>query len=409
MLSSETIQVVKATTPALKEHGNAITTRMYELLFKHHPELKNIFNMSHQATGMQARSLADAIYQYALHIENLEAVIPLVERVAQKHAGLDIRPEHYPIVGKYLLRAIEDVLGDAATDEVIEAWGEAYQLLANVFIRREQEIYHTGATQKGGWEGFRNFVISRKVKESSMITSFYLKPEDRKAIAGFEPGQYLTFKMNIPGLEHTVLRNYSLSDSPDKDYYRVSIKLEPGVTDPEEYPMGVASNYFHDHLQEGSVVPVHIPTGNFFLNKELSLPVVLISGGVGQTPLMSMLNTLVAEDSKRAVWYIHGTRNGKEHAFKDHVKSIDQQYDHINSYICYERPGPNDVLGEDYDAKGMINLDLIQKLLPGKEADFYFCGPQVFMRMLYQSLTAWGVPEERIHFEFFGPTTEITE
>ncbi|WPP47995.1 NO-inducible flavohemoprotein [Catalinimonas niigatensis] len=409
MLSTSTVQIIKATTPALKAHGPAITDRMYSLLFKHHPELKNVFNMSHQATGMQARSLADAIYQYALHVENPEALTPLVERVAQKHVGLEIRPEQYPVVGKYLLQAIEDVLGDAATDEVIEAWGEAYQFLANVFINREKKIYHDGATQKGGWEGFRNFVISRKVKESSMVTSFYLTPEDGKAIAGFKPGQYITFKLKIPGLDHTVLRNYSLSDAADKDYYRVSIKREPGAIDPEEFPMGVASNYFHDHLQEGSVVPVHIPTGNFFLNTETSLPVVLISGGVGQTPLMSMLNTLVTEGANRPVWYIHGTRNGKEHAFKEHIKSLEKQHGHIHTYICYERPGPKDVLGKDYDAKGLISLDLIQQLLPGKEADFYFCGPKAFMKNLYHSLTAWGVPEKRIHFEFFGPSAEITE
>jgi nitric oxide dioxygenase len=408
MLTTKTIQVVIQTAPVLKDHGQAITSRMYQLLFKHHPELKNIFNMSHQATGMQARSLADAVYQYALHIENLQALTPLVERVAHKHAGLEIRPEHYPIVGKYLLQAIKDVLGNAATDEVIEAWGEAYQFLANIFINREQEIYDATAEQEGGWREFRNFVVARKEKESSMITSFYLKPEDGKPIASFKPGQYLTFKMHLPGVPHDVMRNYSLSDSPHKDYYRVSIKREPGVKDLEDSPKGVVSNYFHDHLEEGAVVSVHTPTGNFFLDSDTKEPVVLISGGVGLTPVLSMLNTLIEEDSRRPVYYIHGARNGKEHAFKHHVKELDKAFEHVNTFICYKNPTAEDELGKDYDAKGLINLDLLRQILPDKHADFYFCGPKPFMKMLHHALLSWGVPEEKIHFEFFGPTTEIT-
>jgi nitric oxide dioxygenase len=177
-LSAATIAVVKATVPALEAHGLTITRRMYEHLFRDE-EIRDLFNQSHQgADGSQPKALAGAILAYAQNIDNLAALGPAVERIAQKHAGLNILPEHYPYVAKAILAAIRDVLGEAATDEVLEAWGEAYWFLAEILIGREAEIYRDHAAAPGGWVGWRDFVVDRIEAESEIIKSFYLRPTD---------------------------------------------------------------------------------------------------------------------------------------------------------------------------------------------------------------------------------------
>ena len=147
-------------------------------MFNNHPELLNVFNHANQKQGRQQTALANAVYAAAANIDNLGAIIPVVKQIGQKHRALGILPEQYPIVGENLLAAIKDVLGDAATDEIINAWAEAYGVIADAFIGIEQEMYNEAKEQPGGWEGFRNFVVAKKVKESDVITSFYLKPED---------------------------------------------------------------------------------------------------------------------------------------------------------------------------------------------------------------------------------------
>src|SRR5262245_45145474 len=166
MISEETIQIVKATAPVVAAHAEAITRRFYTLMFAGDPVTRAYFNPAHQQAGDQQRALAGAICAYAANIDNLAALGPAVELIAQKHCSLGILPEHYPIVGKHLLVAIKDVLGEAASNEVIAAWGEAYGLLAQIFIDREAEIYSTQRSASGGWNGYRRFVVGRKTAES---------------------------------------------------------------------------------------------------------------------------------------------------------------------------------------------------------------------------------------------------
>ncbi len=286
MLSEKTIEIVKSTVPLLQEKGVEITTRFYEILFSEHPELLNIFNHTNQKKGRQQQALANAVYAAATYIDNLEVIIPVVKQIGHKHRSLGIKAEHYPIVGTCLLRAIKEVAG--APDEVLNAWGEAYGVIADAFISIEAEMYEEAAHKEGGWKDFRNFVVVKKVKESDVITSFYLKPEDGGKVSSFIPGQYVTVQINIEGETYTHNRQYSLSDAPGKEYYRISVKKEKGVDTPD----GKVSNYLHDHVKEGDMLPVSAPAGDFVLNMDSTLPVVLISGGVGITPMMSMLNTL---------------------------------------------------------------------------------------------------------------------
>jgi nitric oxide dioxygenase len=212
-LQPRTISTVKATAPVLREHGLEITQRMYELLFQDE-QIKSLFNQSHhRGVGTQPRSLAGAVHAYATNIDRLEELGPVVERIAQKHVALNVAPEHYPAVGRALVGALRDILGQAATDEVVAAWTEAYEFLAQILMRREQELYDQTATAPGGWLGWREFVVDRVVPESEVITSFYLRPCDGGPIMGFKPGQYLTFQLDIPG-HGQVVRNYSVSCPP---------------------------------------------------------------------------------------------------------------------------------------------------------------------------------------------------
>ncbi|MCH6264064.1 NO-inducible flavohemoprotein [Neobacillus citreus] len=398
MLDQKTIEIIKSTVPVLEQHGEKITTRFYQLMFGNHPELLNIFNHANQKQGRQQKALAGTVYAAAMYIDNLEAIIPVVKQIAHKHRSLGIKPEHYPIVGKHLLLAIKDVLGDAATDEIIDAWAQAYEVIAGAFIGVEAEMYGQAANQTGGWDGFRNFIVDRKVIESDVITSFYLKPEDQKEIAGFEPGQYISILLEIKGEKFTHIRQYSLSDAPGKDYYRISVKREAGTPNPD----GVVSNYLHDEVKEGDILKVSAPAGDFVLNTEKTNPVVLLSGGVGLTPMMSMLKTVVELQPERKVTFVHAAANGNVHALREEVEEL-AQLDNVNSCIFYDSPTEDDRQNNRFDVEGYVTREWLQENVAIEDAEFYFCGPVPFMKAINGSLKGLGVTEERIHFEFFGP------
>ncbi|UCZ53158.1 NO-inducible flavohemoprotein [Bacillus shivajii] len=402
-LDQQTIDIVKSTVPVLAEHGEAITKRFYEMMFANHPELLNIFNHANQKQGKQPKALANTVYAAAQYIDNLEAILPVVKQIAHKHRSLEIKAEHYPIVGEHLLLAIKDVLGEAATDDIIEAWGKAYGVIADVFIQVEREMYEETAAKKGGWNDFREFVVVEKVPESDVITSFYLKAKDGEPISDFTPGQYISVRAHIEGEQYTHIRQYSLSDSPSKNYYRISVKREEN----EQVPDGVVSNYLHDHVKEGDVLEVTAPAGDFVLNMDQSEPVTLISGGVGLTPMISMLNTIVEKQPERKVTFIHAAINSKTHAMHDHVKEISSKNDHVDYYVCYEKPTEEDHSEKRFNKEGYVDVDWLQSIVGENKGDFYFCGPVPFMKVVNSALKEMDVPEAKIHFEFFGPADEL--
>lgn len=384
----------------LEIHGTTITKRFYERLFQSHPELLNIFNHANQKQGRQQTALANAVYAAAVNIDKLEAILPVVRGIAHKHRSLGVKPEHYPIVGEHLLGAIKDVLGDAATDEILGAWAEAYGIIADAFIGVEAEMYRQAESQPGGWEGYRPFKVARKVQESEVITSFYLEPVDGGAIADFEPGQYISVKMDIPGEEHTHIRQYSLSGHPGAAYYRISVKRENTA---EDRPAGRVSVYLHADVQEGSVLKVSAPAGEFKLDRTDARPVVLISGGVGLTPMVSMLRTLAEERPARSVTFIHAAQHGGMHALKDEVEGVVSGRPEFSTFWIYAAPTKDDRAAGAYHKEGRIDLPWLQEVVASKEAVFYFCGPQPFMQTVNRALKDWGVPAEDRRFEFFGP------
>ncbi|MBR9804807.1 NO-inducible flavohemoprotein, partial [bacterium] len=262
MLSAKTIEIVKAITPLVAANAETITRCFYQRMFTANPEVKAYFNQAHQFSGGQQKALAGAICAYFTHIDNLEVLGPAVELIAQKHCSLGIQPEHYPIVGKNLLEAIQEVMGEAATPEILAAVGEAYGLLADVCIKREAEIYEQQREAAGGWNGYRSFVVDRKVQESDEVFSFYLRPADGGAIPDYLPGQYITVKIDHP-ITPTSPRNYSLSDQPGGNRFRISVKRENPLT--TNAPAGLISNYLHESVNEGDTLEIGPPCGEFTL------------------------------------------------------------------------------------------------------------------------------------------------
>ncbi|MCB5364204.1 NO-inducible flavohemoprotein [Pusillimonas sp. CC-YST705] len=399
MLTPDMIALVKGTAPVLKTHGEALTRHFYARMFQHNPELKHVFNQGHQHVGQQQQALAAAVAAYAENIEDPGVLMPVVERIVHKHVSLGIRPEHYAIVGKHLLASIREVLGEAASDELIEAWAAAYGQLADLLIAEEARLYSKVSSQPGGWSGWRAFRIDEKVQESAEITSFYLAPCDGGEVPAYQPGQYVSVRIYVPQLDLMQPRQYTASDRPGHGRLRISVKREAGGGDA---PAGQVSNLLHDQYKVGDVLDVAPPVGDFHLSAESGRPVVLLSGGVGLTPMISMLNHLIEKNDERQIRFIHGCRNGQVHAMKDHVNGIATTHPNVRKAVFYEHIGPQDKVGQDYDYEGRVDLEAIreQAILP--EADYFLCGPMPFMQAQYHSLKALGVPVERIHAEVFG-------
>ncbi|MUV37684.1 Nitric oxide dioxygenase [Lentibacillus sp. JNUCC-1] len=401
VLDHETRDIIKTTVPVLQEHGTQITKRFYELMLGNHPELKNIFNMTNQRKGDQPKALANTVYAAAANIDNLENILPVVKQIAHKHKSLNIKPEQYPIVGKHLLLAIKDVLGDAATDDIMEAWEKAYGVIADVFISVERDMYQEDLNKVGGWVDFRNFKVVKKVVESDVITSFYLEPVDGEPFPAYEPGQYITVKVNVDGSPYTHLRQYSLSCAPGEGHYRISVKREDGLNG---LPDGVVSTHLHANVDEGSILPISAPAGDFFLDQSDHRPLVLMSGGVGLTPMMSMLETAVRTQPEREIIFIHAAQSSKVHAMRDRVTEISEKHANVKSYVVYGSPCEGDAC----DKEGYIDAEWLGNVVPTNDAAFYFCGPKGFMRAAYQILKTHHVSDADINFEIFGPAEDIT-
>jgi nitric oxide dioxygenase len=389
MLDSNQLAIIRATVPLLETGGEALITHFYKVMLAEYPEVRPLFNQAHQASGDQPRALATGVLMYARNIERLQALAPLATQIVNKHVSLQVLPEHYPIVGTCLLRAIREVLGpEVATDEVIAAWAAAYQQLADMLIQAEAAVYDAKSQEPGGWRGARPFVVARKVAESAEITSFYLRPADGGALLAYQPGQYLGLRLDIDGEE--VRRNYSLSRAPDGSQYRISVKREPN---------GVASIFLHDRVQEGDTLDVYPPSGEFVLQAG-ERPLALISAGVGVTPVLAMLeDALRAGD--RPIHFIHYARNGQVHAFGGYIDELAARNPRLRHYVCYENA---EGAARQPDGIGRAQIDQLRQWLPkSPDLDAYFVGPKPFMSFIKKALTALGVPETQSRYEFFGP------
>lgn len=263
------------------------------------------------------------------------------------------------------------------------------------------------------WTGFREFSVQRREfeDESRSICSFYLVPCDGNPLPSFRPGQFLTFRLAVgdraKGESSKVVRCYSLSDAPRPDYYRVSIKRVPAPVDHPDAPPGVSSGFFHDHVQVGDRLMIRPPSGHFHLIEDEPLPIVLLAGGIGITPMLSILNSVLERGVGREVWLFYGVRNGSEHVMKEHLRTLADRHDNFHLYVCYSAPRENDVEGVDYDHRGRVDLPLLRNTLKLARHQFYVCGPKPMMESLVPGLEEWGVDTGDIHYESFGPATLV--
>jgi nitric oxide dioxygenase len=400
-LTSQQAEIITATVPILEEHGRHITDVFYVNLLREVPELNGVFNQTNQANGRQSQALSTALYAYAANINNLDALKPALGRICQKHASLYVRPEHYDVIGKYLLAAMQQVLGAALTPEILEAWKAAYGQIADLMINREAKLYQGS----DGWTDWRDMKIAKKVRESEEVTSFYLEPCDGKPLPSFLPGQYISVQTEVPELKYVQARQYSLSKAPTPDHYRISVKREGGL---DAKRPGCISNILHGQKEVGDTVQVSHPAGEFFLDitdENDQAPVVLLSAGVGLTPLLSILETLVEKGDKRRISWVHTARNSKVHAFKEHIRKYATQNDNVRKEVFISRPEEQDKKGEDY-IEGRLDLKKLKSredlMLHDDDTKYYICGPEGFMADLEKALRGRGVDPKRINMEIFG-------
>lgn len=397
-MTTEQKALITATVPVLRENGVLLTKYFYNRMFTNHPELKNMFNLGNQKSDKQQTALALAVLAYAENIANPAVLLPTVDRIGHKHTSLDIRPEHYIIVGEQLIASIKEVLGDAATPEIIDAWTNAYNQLAQLMIGHEAGLYTKQTIRANGWTGWRPFLVKKKVAESAEITSFYLYPADGGKVAVHQPGQYISVRTFLPQLNLKQARQYSISSAPNDEYYRISVKKEKG---PDLDANGLISNYLHDLICENSTLDLTAPAGNFILSREIDAPVTFISGGVGLTPFVSMVQSLVERKYIHPITWLHGCRNGSVHAFKEKISLIAEENEVVTQHVFYNQPTAEDKAAGILE--GFLDINKIPALDLDPAGHYFVCGPSVFIQKQYNDLLAAGIDKEHIYFEEFGP------
>ena len=258
------------------------------------------------------------------------------------------------------------------------------------------------AAKTMAWTGFRPFILREKAPEGDDVASFHLVPEDKQPLPSYLPGQYLTVRVAIPGVARPVIRSYSLSDASSADHYRLTIK-RIAQSQASQIASGLVSSFFHDRLAVGDRIEAKAPSGTFTIDITQDRPVVLIGGGIGVTPLISMFNSIAAANSRRETWLLYGVRSVRDPIMQTNLEAIARAHPNIHLHMFYSGPGQA-IDGPGVHA-GHIDLAAMQRLMPSNEYDFYVCGPPSMMASATEALDAWGVPADRVHTEAFGPAT----
>lgn len=394
MLSPEARPYIQASVPVLREHGLTITQTFYKSMFAAHPELTDLFNMGNQASGVQQQSLASAVFAYAANIDDPDVLAPVVSRIVHKHASLGITAKHYPIVGRHLLGAIQDTLADAATPELLSAWEEAYGMLADAFISEEKKLYQASNAEPGALKDMR---VVEVAQEGTNVRSFVMVCADGSVIPSFKPGQYVSVAVQLEsGLRQ--LRQYSLSDTPGKAHLRISVKREEAGA---ETPAGMVSNWLHDNVEQGSILAISPPFGDFTPDAEGDDPIVLLSAGVGITPMISTLNRIVETNPQRKVVFAHAAQNPSYQAHRKDIEEAKAVMPNLQVVTFYEVLDEA-TQGVDNVFEGRMRVDQLPEW-SFADTNVYMCGPIQFMQNQWRDLIAQGVPPVRLYQEVFGP------
>jgi nitric oxide dioxygenase len=412
MIPANQIKIIKSTIPILETGGETLTKHFYGLLMKN-DTVRPLFNQTHQKSGAQPRALANSILCYARHIDQLAKMGPLATQIVHKHVAFQIMPEHYPIVGACLLRSIREVLGEeTATDEVLQAWGAAYQQLADILIAAEAKLYDEIAAAPGGWRDARKFTVTNKTAANAAgdIVTFELTPSDKGAVIIAQPGQYLTFVATIPGQPDSLRRNYSISQSPTNGKsFTISVK---------RLPQGIFSGWMHDTVKVGDELDVFAPAGEFVLPPEATAaeapadrPLVLVSAGVGITPTIAMLEAATATGAPaRPISFVHYTQSADSHAFAQHVDAIAANNKNVNVFTSYTGAAATGG-ARTPTTTGRITAEHVASVLKqaggAANADVYVLGPKGFMKSAKDYFLEAGVPADNVKWEFFSPSENI--
>jgi ferredoxin-NADP reductase/MOSC domain-containing protein YiiM len=282
-----------------------------------------------------------------------------------------------------------------------KGWQSSFQAILHQEANSKTATGNPGLAQEEqapAWPGFKKMRVAQIRKESESVTSLILEPFDGQPIPAFQAGQFVVVRLAIDSNKPPVLRSYSMSDLPVADHIRISVKRELN---------GIASAYLCDRTQPGDVIDMSAPRGTFTL-RDSANPVVLMSAGVGATPVISMLHALVAEKSQREIWWLYAARSRDEHPFAQESHSLVKQLARGRSYIVYSRPAATDRSGVDFDASGHIDIALLDRLGVARNSDFYLCGPPSFLQAMREGLKNWGVLAESVHTETFGVLESIT-
>ena len=256
----------------------------------------------------------------------------------------------------------------------------------------------TAASPPPVWLGFRTLTVTGIERESDSVISIRLEDPDGAPLPAARPGQYLTLRTQPDDEPRSLLRNYSLSGPPDAGYYRISVKHEPD---------GTASGYLHTRLRVGDELEIAAPRGTFILSSTAA-PVLLISAGIGATPVLAMLQALAAEQSEREIWWLHGARSSRDHSFAAEARALLASLPNVRTHVCYSRPTPTDLEGHDFDSTGRLSASLLADLEPPRDADAYLCGPTQFMEEISAALAVLGLDTSQVHTEPFGPAPGST-
>lgn len=390
MLSTTARPFIEATTPVLLAHGEAITRHFYQRMFQHHPELLNLFNLGNQASGGQAQALAGAVYAFAMHMDQPDQIGPVLERIAHKHVSLGIAPAQYTVVGRHLLAAIGEVLGDAITPDIARAWDEVYWLMASELIAREARLYQALNWQAGSW---LEAVVLNKEQASEDTVALTLGEATGAPLPSFLPGQYVSVALPLPDAGLTQVRQYSFSNAPGDGVWRITVKRVDARGDA---PAGMVSGRIHSAIEVGDRLRVGPPAGEFCL-REGEHPVVLISAGVGVTPMIAMLKHIERTQPGRPVTHAHAATDEAHQPHRAEIEQILRRLPNARSHVWLEAPGASAAVVRP----GRMDLGALRDL--PQDADHFLCGPLPFMQQQRRALIDRGVEKSRIHCEVFGP------
>ena len=378
-LSPEQVNIVKASVPILKALGQELTKNLYQKMLSSYPEVKPFFNESDQKLLRQPKILAFALLKYAENIENLEPLTGFVQQIVTKHVGLQVKPEHYPIVGTCLLNTMENMLGELATPEFLQAWATAYGNLARLLINAEDTCY-----QKQPWNGFKEFTIEKIQNEASDVKSVYFSPTDKSAIATPQRGQYVCIRWKLPGLEFEKSREYSLSEFPTENHYRISVRKLEG---------GQISSHIHEQLKVGDKIRVASPGGSFtYHENDPSVEMLVYVGGIGITPLVSIIEQALSKGRKVKMY--NSNRSESHRPFGEWLSQLAAKYPNFTVTDFYsDAENSNRLQSSDFDF-----------IVPNQKYDVYLLGPSGYMHFVNDELAKRGSVNFNIYSETFGPT-----